>query len=150
MIDVFFNFLATNSNKIYSNDINYPKNNLGTKIIALKNVTYNEPFFRGHFPGNPIMPGVLQIEAMAQTSALASSLAHDGELKRVEVVIASIKNAKFRKPVVPGDSLRIVAEITRDRSRMATMSCKMYVDDQVVSEADLVAVISFGNLTESK
>src|SRR5579871_5167035 len=81
-------------------------------IVAIKNVTINEPFFNGHFPGLPIMPGVLQIEAMAQAACLAFQRQGDPPM---DYFIAGIRDAKFRRPVVPGDVLTLHAEIVKDR-----------------------------------
>ncbi|NJL25657.1 MAG: 3-hydroxyacyl-ACP dehydratase FabZ, partial [Calothrix sp. SM1_5_4] len=89
-----------------------PKSRVGSKIVALKNVTFNEPFFPGHFPDLPIMPGVLQVEAMAQASCLAYIRPGDPEF---DFFIGSIQDAKFRRPVVPGDTLMLYAEILKDR-----------------------------------
>ena len=93
----------------YSKD---PSTRLGTKIVALKNVTFNEPFFSGHFPGLPVMPGVLQIEAMAQAACLA--FVRKGEPEK-DYFIAAVNEAKFRRMVVPGDTLMLHAEVVRDR-----------------------------------
>lgn len=109
------------------------------RIIAYKNVTINEPFFVGHFPEKPIMPGVLIIEAMAQAGGLLllSSIADQNKL----VLFMSINNAKFRKPVIPGDQL--VLDVTMGSMRMGTFSlkAKAIVNDQLVAEADLLAAI---------
>src|SRR5665213_1310155 len=93
----------------YSKD---PKNRAGSKIVAVKNITANEPFFQGRFPGLPIMPGGLQIEAMAQASCLA--FARKGEPKR-NYFIAAIDECRFRRLVVPGDVLTMTCEILKDR-----------------------------------
>ncbi|MCI0658132.1 MAG: 3-hydroxyacyl-ACP dehydratase FabZ, partial [Acidobacteria bacterium] len=92
----------------------------GRRIVALKNVTFNEPFFQGHFPGNPIMPGVLVVEAMAQAGAVL--LLHSRPESRGKVVyFAGIDKAKFRRPVVPGDSVRLQVEVLKLRSRTCLM-----------------------------
>jgi 3-hydroxyacyl-[acyl-carrier-protein] dehydratase len=105
------------------------------RIVGIKNLTFNELFFQGHFPENPVMPGVLQLEAMAQVAGVMLNLRGGNEGKIAYFM--SINNAKFRKPVVPGDQLRMVIEGDRIRSRMASVKAKAYVDDQLVSEADL-------------
>jgi len=109
------------------------------KIIGLKNVTVNEPFFQGHFPDHPIMPGVLIIEALAQTAGVLA-------LKREEnrgklAYFASINNAKFRKPVFPGDTLMLEIEVTRYRTGIVQVHGKAKVRDEVVTEADLLCTI---------
>lgn len=114
-----------------------PKNNEGNTVTAVKNVTVNEEFFNGHFPERPIMPGVLIIEAMAQAGAIAD-YRPDGPLKNF--MIASIEDAKFRRPVVPGDQLVITAHIIKDRGRMKKIECKSHVDGDLVAEAVVLAV----------
>lgn len=115
------------------------KSRLGDKIVALKNLTFNEPFFVGHFPELPIMPGVLQIEAMAQTSCLAYVRKGDPEF---DFFIASVQDAKFRRPVVPGDALMLYAEIIKDRGSMLQVRTEAKVDGQIASEAVLLAKVS--------
>lgn len=108
----------------------------GRKIVAIKNVTATEYFFQGHFPKWRIMPGVLQVEAMAQACALACILPTD---KDFSVAIASIENAKFRKPVRPGDTLEIRAEVVKERGPVFSARAECYVDGQKVSECDIMA-----------
>src|SRR4051812_35968090 len=91
-------------------------NRVGTRIRAIKNVTFNEQFFVGHFPHRPVMPGVLQIEAMAQVAALACA-PYGKDAPKMDVAIAAIDACRFRRPVVPGDTLEIEAEITKDRGQ---------------------------------
>ena len=108
----------------------------GKRIVALKNVTFNEPFFQGHFPGNPIMPGVLVVEAMAQAGAVL--LLHSRPESRGKVVyFAGIDKARFRRPVVPGDSVRLQVEVLKLRSRTCLMRGEAYVADQLVAEAEI-------------
>ena len=114
------------------------KNWIGRKCVALKNVTFNEHFFSGHFPHKPIMPGVLIIEAIAQAAAVCGHRPHS-EGMEMDVMIASITGAKFRKPVVPGDQLIINIEILKDRGSMFLFSGKASVDGQVVAEAEMLA-----------
>lgn len=111
---------------------------VGRKILAIKNVTFNEPFFQGHFPDNPVMPGVLQVEAMAQAGAVAC-VPDPGE--SMDVMIAKIENAKFKQPVVPGDQLLINAEITLEKSSILGLTCQITVDDKVVAQASMMAKI---------
>jgi beta-hydroxyacyl-ACP dehydratase FabZ len=108
----------------------------GRRIVALKNVTFNEPFFQGHFPGNPIMPGVLVVEAMAQAGAVL--LLHSRPESRGKVVyFAGIDKAKFRRPVVPGDSVRLHVEVLKLRSRTCLMRGEAHVGDNLVAEAEI-------------
>ena len=106
-----------------------------TRIKGIKNVSFNEQFFQGHFPGTPIMPGVLIVEAMAQVSGLlfAQRLEHTGKL----AVLLSMDNVKLRKSVVPGDQLILMAETMRLRKRTAQCRCKAMVGDAVVAEAQI-------------
>src|SRR6266404_8747446 len=113
-----------------------PKNRTGSKIVCVKNVTANEPFFQGHFPGLPIMPGVLQIEAMAQAACLA--FARKGEDSNI-YFIAGINEARFRRVVVPGDVLMLHAEITKDRGSILMFKAECRVDGQIASEAEIMA-----------
>ncbi|MCK6603770.1 MAG: bifunctional UDP-3-O-[3-hydroxymyristoyl] N-acetylglucosamine deacetylase/3-hydroxyacyl-ACP dehydratase [Ignavibacteriaceae bacterium] len=113
---------------------------LDQKVIGLKNVSANEPYFSGHFPGNPIMPGVLIIEAMAQVGGILilNSLEKPEEKN---AYFMQINNAKFRKPVVPGDVLRLEIEMTNKRTKFVGMSGKAYVEDTLVAEAEFMAAI---------
>lgn len=115
-----------------------PPSRVGRRSVALKNVTINEQFFNGHFPGRPIMPGVLVVEAMAQAGCVAFRRSTDEEM---EVAIASIRDARFRRPVVPGDSLRLTAEIIKDRGQMLVIACKAEVEGKLVAEAEILASI---------
>lgn len=115
-----------------------------TKITGLKNVTINEPFFQGHFPGVPVMPGVLQLEAMAQTGGILLNRI-GGESAGVPYFM-SIDNAKFRKVVKPGDQLRIEVEITKIRSRSARFKGRILVDGAVVSEAEMMCMMAAGEV----
>ena len=112
----------------------------GKRVIAIKNVTINEPFFMGHFPEHPIMPGVMILEAMAQSGGVLLLNAIDNPQEKV-VYFMSIDNAKFRKPVTPGDQLRFELEMVNFRRTACKMKGKAYVGDDVVSEADFMAMV---------
>ncbi|MBT3193429.1 MAG: 3-hydroxyacyl-ACP dehydratase FabZ [Verrucomicrobia bacterium] len=108
-------------------------------IVGVKNVTINEPFFQGHFPGLPVMPGVLQLEAMAQTAGiLLNRIA--GNPDGVPFFMG-IDGARFRKVVKPGDQLRIEIDITKLRSKLARFKGRVLVNDQVASEAEMMCMI---------
>ncbi len=116
---------------------------IGKRVIGIKNVTVNEPYFQGHFPGRPIMPGVLIIEAMAQVGGvLAFKSANPSGAKLVYFM--GIDKAKFRKPVVPGDRLRFVVDVLRARHPYWKMRGKAYVEDSLVCEAELMAMVTDG------
>ena len=106
------------------------------KIVGLKNVTINEPFFQGHFPGHPIMPGVLILEAMAQVGGVAALSLPDNIGKLAYFL--SIKEAKFRKPVVPGDQLVIEVEIMKKKLSVLQVRATAKVDGEVVTEAEMM------------
>ncbi|MDG6094371.1 3-hydroxyacyl-ACP dehydratase FabZ [Acetobacter sp. AN02] len=114
---------------------------LGESAVGIKNVTMNEPFFQGHFPSRPVMPGVLQIEAMAQTAAVlvVRTLGKDFEGKLVYFM--TIENAKFRRPVGPGDQLRIIVTKERRRANVWKFHGVAQVDGVSVAEASFSAMI---------
>ena len=112
------------------------------RIVALKNVSINEPFFNGHFPGAPVMPGVLTIEAMAQTGAILGLLDRKPEeLKNALVYFMGIDEARFRRPIVPGDQLRITVEVLRRKAVVWKMKGQVHVDNDLVAEATLLSSI---------
>ena len=112
----------------------------GKRIVGLKNVTINEPFFQGHFPGHPVMPGVLIIESMAQVGGmLLMDLVPEEQRKQTVVYFMSLDNVKFRRPVLPGDQLRQELEMVQFRGKTCKMSGKAYVDGNLVCEADMMA-----------
>lgn len=113
----------------------------GKKIVGLKNVTMNEPFFPGHFPGHPVMPGVLIVEAMAQVAAIFVYSSSDDNKDKITYFVG-IDKTKFRKPVVPGDQLRLELEVIGCRRGIYTFSGKAYVDGKLVTESELRATFA--------
>ena len=113
------------------------------RIVGYKNVTANEEFFQGHFPGNPIMPGVLIIEAMAQTGGILARLSTmEGEDSPNEprlMIFLAMDNVKFRRQVVPGDHLKFVVEAIRTGSKIWKIAGKAYVEEEVAAEAEMTA-----------
>lgn len=117
----------------------------GMRGVGIKNLTMNELFFQGHFPGNPIMPGVLQIEAMAQTAGcIVVAASDDYATKKRSVLFMSVDGVKFRKPVRPGDQLKMHLEKVKERRNIFVFKGVSKVDDQVVSEAEFTAMIIDG------
>ena len=110
------------------------------RIVAVKNVTFNEPFFQGHFPGLPIMPGVLQLEAMAQTAGIL--LNRMGGVEGMIPYFMAIDKAKFRKVVKPGDQMRIEVEIVNIRRKAAKFKGTVQVDGALASQAEMMCMIS--------
>ncbi len=112
------------------------------RIVGIKNVTINEPFFQGHFPGHPIMPGVLIIEAMAQVGGMLLMSHFEGQNVDDKVVyFMSLDNVKFRRPVVPGDQIRFELDMVQFRGKTCKMKGAGYVDGQMVAEADMMAMV---------
>jgi beta-hydroxyacyl-ACP dehydratase FabZ len=108
----------------------------GRRVVGIKNVTFNEPFFQGHFPGHPVMPGVLIVEAMAQAGAVL--LLRDVPDRAGKLVyFAGIDRAKFRRPVTPGDQVRFEVEVLKLRSRSARLRGQAFVDGALAAEAEL-------------
>jgi len=112
----------------------------GIKAIGIKNVTFNEGFFQGHFPGQPIMPGVLIIEAMAQVAGLLAFCSGINVGKTVYFM--SIEKAKFRKPVVPGDQLRLEINVLHQRGNVWKFSGNAIVEEKVAAEAEFTAMVT--------
>jgi UDP-3-O-[3-hydroxymyristoyl] N-acetylglucosamine deacetylase/3-hydroxyacyl-[acyl-carrier-protein] dehydratase len=112
----------------------------GKRIVGLKNVTINEPFFQGHFPGHPIMPGVLIVECMAQVGGLLM-LTDVGDAAQLVMYFTSLDNVKWRKPVKPGDQLRLEIEMVQRRGRMCKIHGVARVDGEIVCEADMGAMV---------
>ena len=111
----------------------------GRRVTAIKNVTMNEPYFQGHFPGAPVMPGVLIVEAMAQAGAVA--ILSQEEFKGKTPFFGGIKNAKFKKMVVPGDTLRFEVEIVKLKGSAGVGQGKAYVCDKVACQAEFIFMI---------
>ena len=114
------------------------------RLVAIKNVSINEPFFNGHFPGAPVMPGVLTIESMAQAGAILGLLAArnaDADLKNLLVYFMGIDEAKFRKPIVPGDQMRIEVEVLRRKSIVWKMKGRVLVGSELAAEAILLSSV---------
>ena len=114
----------------------------GIRCVGIKNVTINEPFFPGHFPGHPVMPGVLIIEAMAQVAGIMAYLASDESARAKVTYFMAIDNARFRKPVLPGDQLRIEVTTTMNRRGIWGVAGKAFVGSTLVTEADLKATFA--------
>lgn len=111
------------------------------RIVGIKNVTANEPFFEGHFPDFPVMPGVLMVEAMAQVGGVLV-LSKMADRKSKLVLLAGVDGAKFRRPVRPGDQLRIEVTVLRQKSTMVKVAGKCTVDGVVVAEAEILCVVT--------
>lgn len=109
------------------------------RIVGIKNVTFNEPFFTGHFPDKPIMPGVLILEAMAQTGGVLAFKSFPG--MEGSVFFTGIDEARFRKPVIPGDQLKMIVEVVRHRREIWVFNGKALVDDDIVAEARIMAML---------
>lgn len=110
------------------------------RAVGIKNVTINEHFFQGHFPNHPVMPGVLILEAMAQVGGVA--MLYPDENRGKLAFFAGIDRVKFRKPVVPGDQLRMVAEIIKVRGGMGKLWVQSFVDEQLVAEGEFLFALS--------
>jgi len=111
------------------------------RIVGIKNVTANEPFFMGHFPEYPVMPGVLIIEAMAQTAGVLV-LSYIPERKSKNILLAGVENARFRKQVRPGDQLRMEMKVLRRKATMAKMAGVATVEGVTVAEAEMLCVLT--------
>ena len=120
----------------------------GEEIVGLKNVTINEPFFIGHFPGDPIMPGVLIVEAMAQVGGVLAFHSMPADWAGSLVFFMGIDKVRFRKPVVPGDQLRLHLTMIRQKQKIFKMRGQAFVEENLVAEAELLASIE-GKKAES-
>ena len=110
----------------------------GKTITGVKNVSMNEPFFQGHFPGEPVMPGVLILEGMAQTGGILACLADPAMIGKL-VYFAGVDKARFRRVVRPGDQLIYQLEMVKQKGKIIKMAGQAFVDDQLVTEAELMA-----------
>ncbi len=126
-------FLLLDRILIYSED----------EIVGLKNVTINEPFFQGHFPSHPVMPGVLIIEALAQAGGLWA-FAHAPQKERAAVYLMGLDKVRFRKPVRPGDQLILKLSLIKQRGAVFKMKGEAFVNDQLVAEAEILATLEAG------
>ncbi|MBX3478596.1 MAG: 3-hydroxyacyl-ACP dehydratase FabZ [Brevundimonas sp.] len=112
-----------------------------TSITGIKNVTHNEPFFPGHFPIDPVMPGVLIVEAMAQTGALLMSKTLDVAVQDKVIMFMSIDGVRFRRPARPGDQLRMQVTVTKQRGDVFKFRGETFIDDKLAAEADFAAMV---------
>jgi 3-hydroxyacyl-[acyl-carrier-protein] dehydratase len=112
-----------------------------TSIVGVKNVSHNEPFFQGHFPIDPVMPGVLIVEAMAQTGALLMSKTLDVAVEGKVIMFMSIDGVRFRKPARPGDQLRMHVVVTRARGDAFKFRGETYIDGKLAAEAEFMAMV---------
>ena len=119
----------------------------GKRVVGIKNVTVDEPFFAGHFPGAPVMPGVLIVEAMAQTAGVMM-LASLPDRETKLVFFTGIERAKFRRPVVPGDQLRLELTVLKLRPRYIKLRGEAYVDGQLVAEAEISSALVDRSIVE--
>ena len=112
----------------------------GERVVAIKNVTANEPFFDGHFPGRPIMPGVLICEALVQAGGLLASCSKDGLPEGRGILLAGLEHVRFRRPVVPGDQLRLEVELVHKHRPLWKMKGRAIVEGKVASEAEFLTM----------
>lgn len=113
---------------------------IGKEVIGLKNVTFNEQFFQGHFPGQPVMPGVLMLEGLAQVGCVHAFLAEPDAVGNKIAFFAGIDKARFRKQVVPGDQLIYKVQLVKQKRSLIMMNAQGFVDDEIVVEAELKAM----------
>jgi 3-hydroxyacyl-[acyl-carrier-protein] dehydratase len=136
-------------------NMTFPHAPVGTKVVAIKNVSFNEPYFQGHFPGFAIVPGVLIIETMAQAASFSvyPSLMGEKDIDRIirdfQCILVGVDSARFRKPVVPGDTLRIETEVVKCRGKIWAFQCTALVDGQKVAEAEILANLMSNSSQES-
>ncbi|HEY7676682.1 MAG TPA: 3-hydroxyacyl-ACP dehydratase FabZ [Candidatus Methylomirabilis sp.] len=114
---------------------------LGKRVVGIKNVTANEAFFQGHFPGHPIMPGVLILEALAQVGGVLLMRTLNASAEKKVMYFTGIDRAKFRRPVIPGDQLRMTCEILQLRRRTCRMRGEAQVDGALAAEAELLCMV---------
>jgi len=113
---------------------------VGVRVVGIKNVTINEPFFQGHFPGEPVMPGVLIIEAMGQTAGVLAYRSMNAP-ENQGVYLMSLNRVKFREPVVPGDQLRLEMKVLKQRGPIWVFKGSAYVEKKLVAEAEIMATV---------
>ncbi len=113
----------------------------GASITGIKNVSHNEPFFQGHFPIDPVMPGVLIVESMAQTGALLMSKTLDVAVEGKVIMFMSIDGVRFRKPARPGDQLRLEVKVTKQRGDIFKFRGETFIDGKLAAEADFAAMV---------
>ncbi len=120
-----------------------PVAQVGTRVVALKNITFNEPYFQGHFPGFSIVPGVLILEMMAQAASFSVYPNMEKDMDRLcrdfQCILVGVDGARFRKPVVPGDSLKIETQVTKCRGKLWAFQCTVSVEGHRVAEAEILA-----------
>lgn len=121
-------------------EVEKEKVRIGSQVWAIKNVTINEPFFQGHFPEKPIMPGVLLLESMAQTGAFAC-LKKEEKFKNLFIV--GVNSARFRRPVLPGHQLHINALVTKQKKTIFVIQCQIHCNEQLMAEAEIRAHVEF-------
>ena len=114
---------------------------LGKRVVGIKNVTVNEPFFIGHFPGHPIMPGVLILEAMAQVGGFLLMQSLNAQAEKKIIYFTGIDRARFRRPVIPGDQVRFEVEILQLRRQVCRMKGSAYVDGKLAAEAEMSSIV---------
>lgn len=114
----------------------------GIRLLAVKNVTFNEPFFQGHFPQQPIMPGVLIMEALAQATALLTSQSDEKLRKGTTYYLAGIDNARFKRQVVPGDQLKLEVKYLKHKRHLWSFECRAEVDGELAASAQIMCAVS--------
>ncbi len=116
----------------------------GKRIVGLKNVSINEPFFQGHFPGRPIMPGVLIVESLAQVGGILALLATPEKMGNPSLFLMGLDKVRFRQPVVPGDQLRLEVDTLRSGKKFWKMEGRAFVDDVLIAEGEMIAAVGKG------
>lgn len=114
----------------------------GVSLVGIKNVTFNEPFFQGHFPQQPIMPGVLIMEALAQATALLISQSDENLRKGTTYYLAGIDNARFKRQVVPGDQLKLDVKYLKHKRHLWSFECRAEVDGELAASAQIMCAVS--------